>query len=120
MLLLKLLRHYLDNVRQEFLPKGVPVQNDHVFVSARNNDKPLTRQSVWNILKKILETSGIEKKISPHSLRHSIATHLLKNGANLRSLQMLLGHEQLSTVQIYTHLDTSHLRKIYDKSHPRS
>jgi integrase/recombinase XerD len=64
--------------------------------------------------------TGIQKKISPHMLRHSLATHMLKNGADLRSLQMLLGHENLATVQIYTHLDTSYVRSIYDAKHPRS
>ncbi len=82
--------------------------------------KPLTRQSFWLYLKKLAIIAGIHKDISPHQLRHSLATHLLKNGADLRSLQLLLGHEQLDTVQIYTHIETSHLRKIYDDKHPRS
>ena len=82
--------------------------------------KPMTRQACWAILKKIWAKTGIEKAISPHMLRHSLATHMLKNGADLRSLQMLLGHENLSTVQIYTHLDTSYVRSIYDAKHPRS
>lgn len=82
--------------------------------------KPMTRQSFWMFLKKLSLTAGVTKSFSPHTLRHSLATHMLKNGVNLRSLQVLLGHEQLSTVQIYTHVDTSHLRKIYDKKHPRS
>ena len=82
--------------------------------------KSMTRQSFFLYLKKMAHLAGIKKSFSPHTLRHSLATHLLKNGVNLRSLQVLLGHEQLSTVQIYTHVDTSHLRKIYDKKHPRS
>lgn len=82
--------------------------------------KPMTRQACWAIIKKIWAKTGIQKNISPHMLRHSLATHLLKNGADLRSLQMLLGHENLSTVQIYTHLDTSYVRSIYDAKHPRS
>jgi integrase/recombinase XerD len=79
-----------------------------------------TRQWMWLELKKIVESAGISKKISPHVLRHSLATHLLKNGADLRTLQMLLGHENVKTVEIYTHLDTGHLRKLYNKKHPRA
>lgn len=82
--------------------------------------RPITRQAFWGILKQLCAKAKLPKAISPHQLRHSLATHLLKRGADLRSLQMLLGHENLSTVQIYTHVETSHLRKIYDKKHPRS
>jgi integrase/recombinase XerD len=82
--------------------------------------KPMTRQACWAIIKKIWAKTGIAKPISPHMLRHSLATHMLQRGADLRSLQMLLGHENLSTVQIYTHLDTSYVRSIYDAKHPRS
>lgn len=82
--------------------------------------KPMTRQSFWIYLKDLTGQAGIKKDLSPHKLRHSLATHLLKNGANLRTLQLLLGHENLDTVQIYTHVETSHLRKIYDDKHPRS
>jgi integrase/recombinase XerD len=82
--------------------------------------KPISRQSCWIILKKLCINAGIKRPVSPHQLRHSFATHMLGNGADLRSLQMLLGHETISTVQIYTHVETSQLRKIYDKKHPRS
>lgn len=80
----------------------------------------MTRQFFWQVLKKLLTMADIRRSISPHSLRHSLATHLLKNGADLRSLQMLLGHDNLATVQIYTHLGNSQLRKEYDKKHPRA
>jgi len=82
--------------------------------------RAISRQAVWIILKQLCRSSGITRKISPHTLRHSLATHLLQQGANLRSLQTLLGHENIETVEIYTHLETEHLRKVYDKKHPRS
>lgn len=82
--------------------------------------KPLTRQAFWIILKDLWTKTGIERPLSPHIVRHSLATHLLKNGADLRSLQLILGHENLSTVQMYTHVETSHLREVYNKKHPRS
>lgn len=82
--------------------------------------KPLSRQSCWIILKKMCIDAGIKRAVSPHQLRHSFATHMLQKGADLRSLQVLLGHENISTVQIYTHVETSHLRTVYDKKHPRS
>ncbi len=82
--------------------------------------KPMTRQSFWVILKDLWKKTGIDRSISPHQLRHSLATHMLQKGADLRSLQMILGHENLSTVQIYTHVEKSFLRNVYDKKHPRS
>lgn len=82
--------------------------------------KPISRQSCWIILKKLCEQAGIKRAVSPHQLRHSFATHLLEKGIDLRSLQVLLGHEGIKTVEIYTHVETSQLRKIYDKKHPRS
>lgn len=82
--------------------------------------KPISRQSCWIILKKICEQAGIKRAISPHQLRHSFATHMLEKGVDLRSLQVLLGHEEITTVEVYTHVETSQLRNIYDKKHPRS
>ena len=82
--------------------------------------KPISRQSCWMIVKKLCKNAGIHRAVSPHQLRHSFATHMLSKGADLRSLQMLLGHESIGTVQIYTHVETSQLRTIYDKKHPRS
>jgi integrase/recombinase XerD len=82
--------------------------------------KAISRQSCWMILKKICEQAGIKRAISPHQLRHSFATHMLEKGVDLRSLQVLLGHEEITTVEVYTHVETSQLRKIYDKKHPRS
>ncbi|HSC24853.1 MAG TPA: site-specific tyrosine recombinase/integron integrase [Candidatus Babeliales bacterium] len=82
--------------------------------------KPISRQSCWGILKKLCKNAGIKRTISPHHLRHSFATHMLENGIDLRSLQVLLGHEEVTTVEVYTHVEISQLRKIYDKKHPRS
>ncbi|MBP7854478.1 tyrosine-type recombinase/integrase, partial [Candidatus Babeliales bacterium] len=81
---------------------------------------PITRQAFWRIIKDIAAKSGLMHSISPHVLRHSLATHLLKRGANLRHLQALLGHEKINTVQIYTHLELSELRELYDKYHVRA
>lgn len=82
--------------------------------------RPITRQSFWGVLKKMLALSGITKNVSPHTLRHSLATHLLQAGADIRSLQLWLGHEQISTVEIYTHLDKNLVRRTYDHKHPRA
>ena len=122
--ILELLQHYLDTVYYKLVPErflDVARRKNFLFVACYNNTiKALSRQSFWMILKKILTKASIFKNISPHSLRHSLATHLLKNGADIRSLQLLLGHENLSTVQIYTHLENNELREIYDKKHPRA
>lgn len=86
----------------------------------KNQIKPLSRQAFFTILTLLCKKAGIYKKVSPHMIRHSFATHLLTNGVDLRSLQLLLGHEQLTTVELYTHVETNYLRTIYDKKHPRS
>jgi integrase/recombinase XerD len=119
---LAILEDYLQETYPKLLIKNkIKLATSYLFPTYYDGVlKPMTRQSFWMYLKKLAQTASITKNFSPHTLRHSLATHLLKNGVNLRSLQMLLGHEQLSTVQIYTHVDTSHLRKIYDKKHPRS
>lgn len=85
-----------------------------------NMQQPLTRFYIGGLLNKVWKKTGNPKKISPHTLRHSFATHFLKNGLHLRSLQMILGHENIGTVQIYTHIETSYLTTIYQKKHPRS
>ncbi len=120
--MLSLLRLYLDNAFPALLIKeNQRLNTEFLFPTYYNKQlRPMTRQLFWMYLKKIAADAGIKKELSPHTLRHSLATHLLKNGADLRSLQLLLGHEQLTTVQIYTHVETSHLRKVYDDKHPRS
>lgn len=105
----------------QYLQNNRSTGSDYLFATRYGGKvKPITRQACWIILKRLWKTTGNTKSISPHQLRHSLATHLLKKGADLRSLQTLLGHENVATVQIYTHVDTNHLRDIYDKKHPRS
>lgn len=91
---------------------------DNIFLN--NHGSALTRQGFLMILKKICEQKGISKEVTPHSLRHSFATHLLEGGADLRSIQVMLGHENLSTTQIYTNLGVDTVRENYDMYHPRS
>lgn len=120
--MLAMLKEYLDTVYRTFIAKKAKRRStDYLFpISYGGKIKPITRQAFWGILKSLWKKTGNAKPISPHKLRHSLATHMLCNGADLRSLQLLLGHENLSTVQIYTHLETSYLRSVYDKKHPRS
>lgn len=111
----EVLRSYLTDVRGALLRGG---ENPFLFPGRRGGH--LTRQRAWQIVKMHLAGSGIRKSVSPHTLRHSFATHLLDNGADLRAVQMLLGHADISTTQIYTHLSQERLRKIHAKYHPRA
>lgn len=92
--------------------------NKHLFPGARGGH--LTRQRAWQIVKTHLAGAGVARSVSPHTLRHSFATHLLDNGADLRAVQLLLGHADISTTQIYTHLSQERLRQVHAKCHPRA
>ena len=89
-----------------------------MFLNAKGDR--LTRQGFWFILKKHAKTAGIDASITPHTLRHSFATHMLTGGAPLRHVQELLGHVNITTTQIYTHLNTEYIRSEYNKAHPRA
>lgn len=119
-IVLEVIKKYLEITFKDLTGKPA-TGNTPVFALRRQGHlKSHSRQWVWGQLKILALKVGLVKNLSPHVLRHSLATHLLKNGADLRTLQMLLGHENVKTVEIYTHLETSHLRKIYNKKHPRA
>ncbi|RND37500.1 site-specific tyrosine recombinase XerD [Lacticaseibacillus paracasei] len=109
---------WVDRYLQEDRPKLLKrVQPKNVFVNFHGG--PMTRQGIWKNLKAYIASIGIEKDVTPHTLRHSFATRLLENGADLRVVQELLGHSDISTTQIYTHLSNQHLVAVYHKTHPR-
>ncbi|MCB0375092.1 MAG: site-specific tyrosine recombinase XerD [Sinomicrobium sp.] len=107
---------YIETSRRELdIQKGF---EDIVFLNRRG--KQLTRAMVFTIIKRLVEKTGLRKSISPHTFRHSFATHLLQNGADLRAIQQMLGHESITTTEIYLHTDRSHLAEVIHKYHPRS
>ena len=112
----RILQKYLDKVRPELL-KG---NTDESIVFLSNNGKILDRERVWGIVKEAAKLAGINKNIHPHTLRHSFASHLLANGADLRVIQEMLGHADISTTQIYTHVDQDRLKSVLQQFHPRS
>ena len=110
----KKLDDYIKNARPLLLKNSV---SQFLFVARAG--RPMTRQGFWKLLKQYAIQAGIKKKITPHSLRHSFASHLLEGGADLRTVQVMLGHVDISSTQIYTHVARDHLRRIHEKYHPR-
>lgn len=111
------LEHYLSVVRPQLL-HGKPDAAAELFVTGWGG--PMTRERFYEIIVAYGKSAGISKRVTPHMLRHSFATHLLNNGTDLRIVQELLGHADISTTQIYTHLDVERLHEVYDKTHPRA
>ena len=112
----KFINLYKDEIRIKENPK--PEYKDTLFLNRRGAQ--LTRAMIFTIVKQLAKTTNLEKNISPHTFRHSFATHLLENGANLRVIQQMLGHESITTTEIYMHLDKTHLRSVLEKFHPRA
>ena len=106
---------YMKDTRANYLKgKASP------YLFLRQGGKPMTRQGFWKLIKQYAQLAGINKDISPHKLRHSFATHLVERGADLRAVQAMLGHADLSTTEIYTHVNQARLRQIYGTHHPRA
>ncbi|NQT28880.1 MAG: site-specific tyrosine recombinase XerD [Candidatus Omnitrophica bacterium] len=111
----RFLQKYFQEARDKLLGKKI---NPYIFLA--QGGRGISRQSVWKMIKEIVRKCRIKKKISPHTLRHSFATHLLEGGADLRSVQEMLGHSSITTTQIYTHVNQRRLKKIHSQFHPRA
>jgi integrase/recombinase XerD len=108
------LRDFIDGARIEILLER---QTDYLFPTRRGDR--MTRQAFWHIIKRYAKKAGVSKKLSPHTVRHAFATHLLNNGADLRVIQLLLGHSDVSTTQIYTHVARERMKELHSEHHPR-
>lgn len=118
---LAVLGEYINRSRQMILAQNKkPRAEDRNTLFLNSRGRPLSRQAIWQILKKWAKKQGLDNNIYPHILRHSFATHLLENGADLRSVQEMLGHADISTTQIYTHLSKKRLLEVFRKAHPRA
>ncbi|MFH1873896.1 MAG: site-specific tyrosine recombinase XerD [Pseudomonadota bacterium] len=106
---------YINEARPKLLRGKI---DDHLFISIKGGN--ISRKRLWEIIKQVARQAGVQVNVSPHMLRHSFATHLLERGADLRSVQTMLGHTDISTTQIYTHITTKHLQELYKKFHPRA
>ncbi len=111
----KWLEKYINESRQNLVKKGK--RTDRIFLNYRGEG--ISRKGVWKILKQIVSETGLKKSVSPHTLRHSFATHLLERGADLRAVQQMLGHTDISTTQIYNHINKTYLKEIHKQYHPR-
>ena len=111
----KYILFYIKDIRSHIVPKKE--FEDTLFLNRRGSG--LSRQMIFMVLKDLATKTTLNKKISPHTLRHSFATHLLKNGADLRAIQQMLGHESITTTEVYVHVDKSYLRSVLEKFHPR-
>ncbi|HMO93091.1 MAG TPA: site-specific tyrosine recombinase XerD [Pirellulaceae bacterium] len=113
--------HWIDQYLRKQRPELVRnLARDHEFVFVSRSGRPLRREAIWELVKKYALLSDISVSISPHTMRHSFATHLLAGGADLRQVQEMLGHANISTTQIYTHVDQSRLKKVHQQFHPRA
>ena len=113
---IKYINLYKDHVRSH--QKIAAGHEDHLFLNRRG--KKLTRAMIFEIIKRLVEKIGLNKKVGPHTFRHSFATHLLENGADLRAIQQMLGHESITTTEVYVHVNRTHLAKVLNRFHPRS
>jgi len=116
---LKYIKIYVDEIRGR-APHKTPQKGFESYVFLNRNGKKLTREMVFMIIKALASQVGLNKSISPHTFRHSFATHLIEGGADLRAVQEMLGHESITTTEIYTHLDRDYLRQVIQEFHPRS
>ena len=116
---LKAKKSIIDYINNDRKSQKIEESSNDILILSKYGKK-ITRHMIFTLIKNISKKSGIIKKISPHTFRHSFASHLLKNGADLRTIQLILGHENITTTEIYTHLDSKHLLNVMKKYHPRS